>query len=1740
MVPLDHDGDGLSDLWICRGDGFKTGRWALGLNQGLGTAPFTFEWTQTDIQCSAHDELQVISLRGDGRTSLLTVPAYDSPLTAASFAADYDEYLSDPGLQPIPDQERDEYLEVSLDAGGLQATGLPRAYFQSWHDRNCKNGIADAEFGMPVYSAGMGADRVVDINGDGFSDILRAELATGDSFANISAIKHGVDATEFPWSLPPVIAPIYDAFLCSSTDDQDLVLRAYINTGSSFVRDDDALHVFPGIAHANYWVNWRGAVSFDHNSDGLLDFLLPGLGNLSNDDAVLSSQPDGEYVAGGNPWLPGYYPRYNSASDSGDSHWADLFETSARAFAIEDGHHLWFVGVDGPDGPGTCPGGSVAQQAAVSGANGRVTLERVTNGLGARQEFAYDLGPSGEATGPRPAGRMRQQDTVVSTLRVQVGPGPDGDAPPMRVTGYRFADPKYDDHGRGLVGYGLVRESTAFATTTRYYDLQYDADIADYPYAGRPRRVETVSYNETGGGLIQRVVACEDVDEWALVRPYQDTTWFSYPSNVHNYTFTILDNDHDSDDGCDDGNFFIQEATTETKMNGWGLMAFRRFTSGDDVMSTTVSDWIIDEDEWFVRPRRTEEESCVKGVCETRTSWRDFDAAKHTLLEVVREPDATDSTYRRTSFEYDPTSGNLTSTTAEGFGGSDPRKATIDWDADGVLALSSTNAANHKSWVVSESNSGVAFAVVDPNGVTKRTALDGFYRPLVTTRLNSPLGVTDGLSRSVSFGPGDPELGAVLETTEQVSGQSTRTQIGPAGNVLQVTYRGVAPTDVFPYPQQGPVGGDIYFRNEYDAYGRLARTSHNTFAGNDPDFWTTFEYDESSRRRSAVVTTAAGAELAETERRWDVTLSAAWNGASLPQESFYTDEENNTQSKVTDQKGRVVVSYDAVGTATCYDYGPFGRLDQVRRNCGVGATGAQPSTAYGYDSIGRVRTETDPAFGTRGISYTAFDEVAATADAEGQVVFSQYDELGRRVLAISPEGYSSWWFDAQHVGALSGSNSPDGLERGYSYDDFGRLTQETTKVPALGSQASGDEITVDYEYEVGDRISTIEFEKNLGIRFAYDGAGYHRSSHFYSQGTGGVVEELVWGWEDSDENTSIAAEAFGNAPAPEKRTRTYRHYDEATGRLETSTTASAESNVQAYSFGWTPAGDLDWRLDSLNGQAEEFEHDSLHRLVESEVAGVVRSYGYDALGNFTSKDGVGTYNYDADGTRLLYTSNATTSTTYVYDDNGSVEHFGNTDIEWTSFGKVEEIVQGAASRQMTYDADGDRVVRQADQNFTVTPHPLYERRYGVGNKGATVLNELRLKVPGATGSIVAEFRHKPTLKWSSPTEPNAPTWERTQTRYIHDDHLGSAGLITDENGAEVERVAFDPWGRARDADDWNVYLADGATDELPIGFTGHQAELDGGLINMRGRMYDPRLGRFMSVDPIIENATNVQTWNSYSYVQNRPLSAVDPSGLGADDGGGDSGGIGWNVDPDDPNSCDFVTEADECGKNITVSTSSEVSTGLAGNVGPIGGYWGSGDGSGVGMRGGNAIDQMAEMKRFMARKQVEEEKAYWRANGGQCSTSGNVTTCGLKGPKEKSVQEAMAGAFALNSALDVIAPFIPVVGGLADVADAIDAAGDGDYGTATLALGMAVLGVIPGGRGAKLAEKAADAGDTARDLAKGVDAAKGGPKTVRVSSKAHPETAAHIRDAQAAGQPSVVTIERAGARFETRCVAAWT
>ena len=63
------------------------------------------------------------------------------------------------------------------------------------------------------------------------------------------------------------------------------------------------------------------------------------------------------------------------------------------------------------------------------------------------------------------------------------------------------------------------------------------------------------------------------------------------------------------------------------------------------------------------------------------------------------------------------------------------------------------------------------------------------------------------------------------------------------------------------------------------------------------------------------------------------------------------------------------------------------------------------------------------------------------------------------------------------------------------------------------------------------------------------------------------------------------------------------------------------------------------------------------------------------------------------------------------------------------------------------------------------------------------------------------------------------------------------------------------------------------------GFTNHEQFDTVGLVHMNGRVYDPELGRFLSADIVVQDVTNLQAWNAYSYVLNNPLSMTDPTGF---------------------------------------------------------------------------------------------------------------------------------------------------------------------------------------------------------------------------------------------------------------------
>ena len=119
--------------------------------------------------------------------------------------------------------------------------------------------------------------------------------------------------------------------------------------------------------------------------------------------------------------------------------------------------------------------------------------------------------------------------------------------------------------------------------------------------------------------------------------------------------------------------------------------------------------------------------------------------------------------------------------------------------------------------------------------------------------------------------------------------------------------------------------------------------------------------------------------------------------------------------------------------------------------------------------------------------------------------------------------------------------------------------------------------------------------------------------------------------------------------------------------------------------------------------------------------------------------------------------------------------------------------------------------------------------------------------------------------------------------YTLRDRLGSVVTLTNHNNLILEHRSFDPFGKPRygtmqassSATLWNIA---GGTPFTMRGFTDHEHIDEAQLIHMNGRVYDYNLGRFLSVDPFIQEPGNSQSLNPYSYIMNNPLAGTDPSG----------------------------------------------------------------------------------------------------------------------------------------------------------------------------------------------------------------------------------------------------------------------
>jgi RHS repeat-associated protein len=206
---------------------------------------------------------------------------------------------------------------------------------------------------------------------------------------------------------------------------------------------------------------------------------------------------------------------------------------------------------------------------------------------------------------------------------------------------------------------------------------------------------------------------------------------------------------------------------------------------------------------------------------------------------------------------------------------------------------------------------------------------------------------------------------------------------------------------------------------------------------------------------------------------------------------------------------------------------------------------------------------------------------------------------------------------------------------------------------------------------------------------------------------------------------------------------------------------------------------------------------------------------------------------------------STGEASYSYDNNGNLTD--KTDdghtwaYEWTVENQLARVTyDGAEMARFAYDPLGRRVEKVAGG---ITTSWMYD--------GQDILRETR-------GGITTTYVHGPGID-----EPLAKIDQTGGALYLHADGLGSIVKETNAVGEVVLTRQYDAWGN----------LESGA-DQPGYAFTGREWDPETGLYYYRARYYDPRIGRFVSEDPIGFKGG----MNFYAYVKDSPTQFRDPSG----------------------------------------------------------------------------------------------------------------------------------------------------------------------------------------------------------------------------------------------------------------------
>lgn len=646
----------------------------------------------------------------------------------------------------------------------------------------------------------------------------------------------------------------------------------------------------------------------------------------------------------------------------------------------------------------------------------------------------------------------------------------------------------------------------------------------------------------------------------------------------------------------------------------------------------------------------------------------------------------------------------------------------------------------------------------------------------------------------------------------------------------------------------------LVHRTFTDGLGRTYRTESPTGRQGTATSVVQTRWNDASNRPAAVSLPTA----TSTQTRWETfgydaagrLTSSRHPDASLVTRRFFvhdgmtgtttTDEKGHDKTELTNGWGDLT----AVEQPSTEHPGHFAVTRYGYDALGERTTSTDPhhnTTIWVFDSLGHLNTEDDPDRGRTTNTYDLNGNLKTRLTSRGDLLTFDYDPLNRRTRKLDGRTHAvvSWNYDEAGHGFAAGrltseqdpsaAQCPKSISRSINYDVEGNPTQETRCV-------RGRTVKFWTRYDQLDRVLQMTYPDRQTISYHYNGSGQLFS-------VAGYVKSM-----DYDAAGRLTAARYAN------RTSTTWTYNSTRGWLTSQTVQSSNHALLNLSYRHEKNGQVRQTTSTTNNVNEIYRYDALNRLTR--VAGTDhQQVAYDDLDNITTNSTVGTYTYRSQRTCSATSNHATcagphaqTSTsdggTYTYDPTGNTTSKSGTNAPrsytWNSDGLLRTVSnpKDGTTTSNTYDANGERVEQTGAGGHLQMFGPLADWTPGTG---------LRTYIYAA-GRLIAQHSNAGTL-------------------WFHTDRDGSPRLITNAHAKPMHRFNYTPWGAAKQA-----------TTGRDPGFNGKRRVGATGLIDLKARDYDPRLGRLISADSIIPDPNNPQALNRYSYAYNNPIAFGDPSG----------------------------------------------------------------------------------------------------------------------------------------------------------------------------------------------------------------------------------------------------------------------